>query len=316
MRHAIRSPRRALALALLLVLPALARADMYSLEVSATANIYGAGHAVAPGPDGNGGGILPPVVTLPAGGQRVLRIVSTSGAIRYSPVLPFYGADGTNNPLSAAPDWGGLAGHRLDHIRVLSAVVLDNSEPVDPPPLKLLADSLTFTQLAPGLRQIFPLGDGLTGTAAGDTQRFVLPDEATRLYLGFIDSYSGTMPGWYSDNSGSLTVQFSVTVGVPVAVERSPVAGFAVLPPVGNALKDGAHIRYRLPGAASVEIRIVDPAGRLVRDLGAGGVEPAGPGERTWDGRDAAGRRVAAGLYFARLRSGAGEGVARLIAIP
>jgi flagellar hook assembly protein FlgD len=40
----------------------------------------------------------------------------------------------------------------------------------------------------------------------------------------------------------------------------------------------------------------------LVREL-VTGVLPAGPHERTWDGRDGAGRRVASGTYFVKLEA-------------
>ncbi|HEY3242752.1 MAG TPA: hypothetical protein VGM03_05305 [Phycisphaerae bacterium] len=39
----------------------------------------------------------------------------------------------------------------------------------------------------PGLRQPFFIGDGLTGTGSGAVQQFLVPDGATRLFLGTID---------------------------------------------------------------------------------------------------------------------------------
>ena len=55
---------------------------------------------------------------------------------------------------------------------------------------------------------------------------------------------------------------------------------------------------FRLPSAAaSVRLRVVDAGGRIVRDLADG---PAAAGEHTvsWDGRNAGGRSVPAGMYF------------------
>jgi hypothetical protein len=55
-----------------------------------------------------------------------------------------------------------------------------------------------YTTLAPGLKQIFFIGDGLT--TAGIVQRIVVPDGAARLFLGTMDGY-----GW-ADNVGSFAV--------------------------------------------------------------------------------------------------------------
>ncbi len=61
------------------------------------------------------------------------------------------------------------------------------------------------------------------------------------------------------------------------------------------------------PGAArrSEPVLVLDVRGRVVRVLG-------GTGERTWDGADAAGRRVPPGVYFART-AGVAEPATRLV---
>jgi hypothetical protein len=58
-----------------------------------------------------------------------------------------------------------------------------------------------FTSLAPELKQPFFIGDGVTDD--GIVQEFTVPDGATRLYLGVMDSF-----GWYN-NSGFLSVTVS-----------------------------------------------------------------------------------------------------------
>jgi len=58
-------------------------------------------------------------------------------------------------------------------------------------------------------------------------------------------------------------------------------------------------------GAARTELSLFDVSGRLVRRLDSGVFE-SGYRSVTWDGRDAHGRRVAAGLYFLRTRSDLG----------
>ncbi len=65
-------------------------------------------------------------------------------------------------------------------------------------------------------------------------------------------------------------------------------------------------------GVAS-EIHVFDATGRLVRTFPLG-TRPGGT--VTWDGRDAEGSRLPAGLYFARLRSGSVRVSARLALVP
>jgi hypothetical protein len=72
---------------------------------------------------------------------------------------------------------------------------------------------------------------------------------------------------------------------------------------VGPVPADGRlEVRYGVSRAgAAVELRILDVTGRSVRTLVRGAAEP---GMRTavWDGRDAAGREAATGIYFVQLR--------------
>ena len=62
-------------------------------------------------------------------------------------------------------------------------------------------------------------------------------------------------------------------------------------------------IPFELSRAASVTLAVYDPAGREVRSLAHATLE-AGSHQVVWDGRDANGRNVSAGIYYVRLRSG------------
>jgi tRNA A-37 threonylcarbamoyl transferase component Bud32 len=59
-------------------------------------------------------------------------------------------------------------------------------------------------RFAPELRQIFFIGDGLTGTGSGDVQRFRVPTGATRLFLAVSDSLGGSSP---EGNLGQIKVK-------------------------------------------------------------------------------------------------------------
>lgn len=90
------------------------------------------------------------------------------------------------------------------------------------------------------------------------------------------------------------------TAGV-APVTRAPIAQLEIAP---NPSRGAASLRFRMPAAAAGEVAIYDLAGRRVRVLARGDFA-AGDRRMSWDGRDASGRPVAPGLYFARVRAGA-----------
>jgi hypothetical protein len=68
-----------------------------------------------------------------------------------------------------------------------------------------------------------------------------------------------------------------------------------------NPFNPQTTIRYVLPAAGRVSLRVYDLAGRVVRTLVAGVVQPVGAHEIAWDGRDARGRSLASGSYICRI---------------
>ncbi len=235
----------ALPLLALLLAPPWARAE--TLTVSGMANIFGAGHAVPPDPDGGGGGLLPPFVTFAPGPGRVLTFSSVTGMVSCcgSDPAAFNGPDG-GSMASGTTDitsFGGISGilHGRGDLTTapptlpfvagktmfLVGVFLDATEPMDPAPPRLeftmppFGLGEDFAVLAPLLRQTFFIGDGLTGTGSGVSQQFLVPATATRLFLGFEDAlqfgFPTDPPGFYFDNFGSLEATFSLaaTAAVP-----------------------------------------------------------------------------------------------------
>jgi len=99
----------------------------------------------------------------------------------------------------------------------------------------------------------------------------------------------------------ALLAAAAVTVtAVPGA---SPAAG-ALFPSVHpNPFNPTTTIRFGLPAAGQVRLSVYDVTGRLIRTLIDGGLAE-GPHEAVWDGRDASGRGVGSGSYFARLLAG------------
>lgn len=209
----------------------IAGADVVAVNVPATSNIYGAGHAVPPAPGGNGGGVLPTMVSIPAGTGRKVSLSSVSGSIDFGPCCVPNDADGIasagNGPSNS---WDGIGGMTISRGRFLGAVFLDDGVPSDPPPAPLAIPDIGFATLSPGLRQTFFVGDGLTGTGSGAKQIIHVPAGATRLFLGVHDAGppDSTVPGWYGDNSGTISADVELTAD-PTSVPALPLLGLLAL---------------------------------------------------------------------------------------
>ncbi len=86
--------------------------------------------------------------------------------------------------------------------------------------------------------------------------------------------------------------------------------------PWPNPSRDGRMLlRYRLPETATetpVRLALFDASGRRVRSL-LDGPQPAGEYRISFDGMDASGQRLAAGLYFVRVSRGAMQMTRRVV---
>jgi len=89
--------------------------------------------------------------------------------------------------------------------------------------------------------------------------------------------------------------------GGPVSVRVQGTLGLALLPPRPNPFAGSTSLEFTLPSpGAFARVAVYDVAGRLAKVLFDG---PLGAGrhECVWDGTDARGRPVAAGVYFVTL---------------
>ena len=78
-----------------------------------------------------------------------------------------------------------------------------------------------------------------------------------------------------------------------------------------NPFNPAVVIRWNLPRAGDMAVRIHDARGRLVRVLRSGPVSE-GAGNVTWRGRNNTGQSVAAGVYFCRLQTATGSRILKL----
>ena len=116
----------------------------------------------------------------------------------------------------------------------------------------------------------------------------------TRYYFRvFATDPSGNVTATALDSFVTLTGAVDVADRVPDHLDLSAGAP--------NPTSGGTRFRLALPRPARVEFRIHDVLGREVWSRPAGAM-PAGRHEIEWPGTDASGKRVAPGLYLARMR--------------
>jgi hypothetical protein len=188
-----------------------------TLTVSALSDIYAAGHSSVPATIYPGD--FSPSAVFSAAANQVLAFSSVTGAVGCNFTVT-NGPDGTCWPgvNTTVTSYGGLSGISASGKNMfLVGVFLDNTEPSGAGPITLSYDfgtpgslNTTDASFSPELNQVFFIGDGLTGTGSGQVQNFLVPDTASRLYLGFADSFD-SVPYYYADDVGSLTATFAIT---------------------------------------------------------------------------------------------------------
>lgn len=205
-----------------LIAPAAIAGDPQAFTVPGNANIFGAGHGVAPGPDGGGGGALPTLIPVPGGldpGAWVEFPVIT-GVVSCCNSLDFAGNGPDGGPFASGNtdivSWAGVSGIvHSSRTMFLVGVFINDSEPDGDAPFRLVYDNTNdgLPDYSPELNQSFFIGDGHTSAVAEagadlTTQRFYVPAGATRLFLGFADAFEfgnpSNPPGFYDDNVGEL----------------------------------------------------------------------------------------------------------------
>lgn len=184
-----------------------------TLRVSAKADLFAAGLQALPQLAG-GAGVLPPAFRFAAGPRKVLTFSSVSGKLNWGQAVAPFGPDGDNAPgLSTnIQSLGAISGMFVRGKELfLAGVFLTSDPPALPAPPRLrLSSPESIRALAPKLQQVFYIGDGRT--SSGEIQKFTVPPDATRVYLGFIDAaaFRG-QPGYYYDNKGTVRAVFSIT---------------------------------------------------------------------------------------------------------
>jgi hypothetical protein len=203
------------------------------LTISGDSNIFGAGKTSAPAPGGGTGGQLPPMFDFAAGPGKVLTFSNISGTVNYHWANPANSTNGIGDGGAFVgtniSSYGGISGIRNDNaFGFLVGVFLTDLEPTDPAPLALdFTNNTSFEEISPLLNQTFFIGDGLIGSGEGNIQRFLVPEQATRLFLGFADGFGFQVgaPGHYGDNTGSLVANFDIQPATELVPEPGTILG-------------------------------------------------------------------------------------------
>ena len=101
-----------------------------------------------------------------------------------------------------------------------------------------------------------------------------------------------------------------VWVQVPETAEAPMVLGLERIHP--NPTARETYLRLAIPNAGMVTLSIYDVSGRRVASV-VNQALPQGRRVIAWDARDAAGKPVASGTYFARLESGGQVRVGKIV---
>lgn len=154
--------------------------------------------------------VLVEIVDVSLGGTLWFTV---SGGVYNGPCCQLDPIDGGSVFSHAGGAENGIADATMP-INALLGVFLDSTQP-DSTPAPTALDfqpaglGTAFTSLAPALKQVFFIGDGLTGSGSGSPQAFLIPTGATRLFLGTMDGF-----GWWN-NTGSFEVSIEHAPAVP-----------------------------------------------------------------------------------------------------
>lgn len=219
-------------------LAAASAASAATATVDAQANIYAAGSSSTAG--FSNGGLLPVAINIDAGVvsfqfDSVLAGPPVDGSPTGGVTCVYNGSassgDGNTcvNSLTDLQSANGISSFYFSgKSMMLVGTFLGDIKGATPSGLSYTESEANSTSsFAPGLQQVFFIGDGrTTGNAL---QTFVVPTGAKTLYLGFADGYGFVgAPGAYGDNYGSLVASYTAAVPEP-ATYAMLTAGFALM---------------------------------------------------------------------------------------
>jgi len=141
--------------------------------------------------------------------------------------------------------------------------------------------------------------DAYTGTGEGDSSG------DHHLNSAGSDALQAGLAEFIND----LADELNGTSGVPRPVPASPVTLYPAAP---NPFNPSTRLSFELAAPQAVNLTIFDMSGRQVKTLEETWL-PAGPHQRSWDGRNSQGQRVSSGVYMYRVEAGGHAETRRMV---
>jgi hypothetical protein len=133
--------------------------------------------------------------------------------------------------------------------------------------------------------------------------------------LWFSSAWDGTKTAEQALAGGNLQVKSGSTTIAKAAPDSPDVTSlpqrYALSQNVPNPFNPSTTIRFDLPEESQVRLAVYDAHGRQVVEL-VSGTRPAGRYQEVWQGRDASGRTVSSGVYFAHIEAASVTGTGKL----
>jgi beta-glucanase (GH16 family) len=127
---------------------------------------------------------------------------------------------------------------------------------------------------------------------------------------------AGTQTMRFTPMSDGFNVNYFDVVTVPTAIRPGiEQTKYALHPCYPNPFNPTTTISFELEERATVNLMVYDVTGRVIRTLVDAESTPAGRHDIIWNGRDGAGRVVAAGVYFCRLMVGGYSKTQRMVLV-
>lgn len=182
-----------------------------------------------------------------------------------------------------------------------SGYSLDNLAPGAPANLAAAAGSVAWDPASEADFDYFTVYGSATPTRNGSEIELAQTIGTTFDASGLPYAYILVTATDFAGNEGPAASASTATGVTPL-----PASSGLALRVQPNPFGARTTVSFDLPRATAARVAVYDTAGRLVRDLAAG-ARPAGRNDVSWDGRDAAGRAVAAGVYLVRLSTHEGS---------
>jgi cytoskeletal protein CcmA (bactofilin family) len=109
---------------------------------------------------------------------------------------------------------------------------------------------------------------------------------------------------WHHSIAGTLPIAKASVADEEATSNEQPVTSYQLEQNYPNPFNPSTTIRFALPEAGEVSLRIYNLQGQLVREV-VNSLYESGRHAVVWDGKDAGGRQVASGVYVYRLKAGA-----------